>query len=149
MHKFPALLIGALSAMMLSAAMAAGAPGAGTGMSASSAAANPNQEISTALQHAGMSAGSSALADVHMHLQHVINCLVGPSGKGYDAKAADPCKGQGTGALNDVGDMSKQRMALEMALKTADKGLAQKELKLAQQEAKEVMKELQDAQKAK
>ncbi|HEY3644930.1 MAG TPA: hypothetical protein VGM16_06280 [Gammaproteobacteria bacterium] len=149
MNKFSSLLIGCLSATALTAAMAAGAPAAGTGMSASDAAgsANPDQEIATALQHAGMSAGSSKLEDVHAHLHHVINCLEGPSGEGYDSTAEDPCKGQGTGAINDVKNKSKERKELDDAVKYANKGLKENDLKKAQKEAKKAMDELKDAQK--
>lgn len=148
MRKLTSLLIGCSSLVVLSAAIAAGAPGAGTGMGASGAGpANPDQEISTALQHAGMSAGSSKLEDVHAHLHHVINCLVGPSGEGFDATAEDPCKGQGSGAINDVDNKSKQRKKLDEAVKDANKGLKDNDLKKAQKYAKDVMKDLQDAQK--
>jgi hypothetical protein len=112
-------------------------------------AANPDQEIATALQHAGMSAGSSKLEDVHNHLHHVINCLVGPSGQGFDSTAENPCNGQGTGAINDVDNKSKQRKKLDTAVKDANKGLKENDLKKAQKEAKEVMDDLQAAQKAK
>jgi hypothetical protein len=37
--------------------------------------------------HAGMALGAADLKLVHTHLHHVINCLVGPSGKGFDAQA--------------------------------------------------------------
>ena len=149
MRKLISLLIGCSSLAALSAAIAAGAPGAGTGMGASATGpANPDQEISTALQHAGMSAGSSKLEDVHAHLQHVINCIVGPSGTGFDASAEDPCKGQGTGAINDVDNKSKERKELDEAVKDANKGLKDNDMKKAQKYAKDVMKDLQDAQKA-
>ena len=148
MNMLPSLLVGCLSAAALTTVMAAGAPGAGTGMgAASSGTANPDQEISTALQHAGMSAGSSKLEDVHAHLHHVLNCLVGPSGQGYDSTAENPCKGQGTGAINDVQNKSKERGELDDAVKEANKGLKENDLKKAQKDAKKVMEELQDAQK--
>jgi hypothetical protein len=151
MNKLPSLLIGCLSATALSAAMAAAAPAASTAMGANSMSgtANPDQEIATALRHAGMSAGSSTIADVHNHLHHVLNCLVGPSGAGYDATAEDPCKGQGTGAVNDVYNKSKERKKLDAAVKDANKGLKEDDLKKAQKEAKEVMDDLKAAQKAK
>lgn len=148
MNKLSSLLIGCLSATALTAAMAAGAPGAGTGMGASAAGgANADQEIATALQHAGMSAGSSKLEDVHAHLHHVINCIEGPSGQGYDSSAENPCKGQGTGAINDVANKSKERKELDEAVEDANKGLKENDLKKAQKHAKKVMKDLQDAQK--
>jgi hypothetical protein len=150
MRKLTSLFLGCSSLAIASVAFGAGAPGAGTGMGASAAgAANPDQEIATALQHAGMSAGSSKLEDVHAHLQHVINCIVGPSGAGFDATAEDPCKGQGNGAVNDVDNKSHQRKELDEALKDANKGLKDNDMKKAQKYAKDVMKELQEAQKAK
>jgi len=136
MNKLSSLLVACLSTAALTAAMAAGT-------------ANPDQEIATALQHAGMSAGSSKLEDVHAHLHHVINCLVGPSGQGYDSTAENPCKGQGTGAINDVDNKSKQRKKLDEAVEDANKGLKENDLKEAQKQAREVMKDLQDAQKDK
>jgi hypothetical protein len=148
MRRLATLLIGCSSLAVISGAIAAAAPGASTAMGATGAA-NPDQEIATALQHAGMSAGSSKLEDVHMHLHHVINCLVGPSGQGFDATAENPCNGQGTGAINDVENKSKQRKKLDTAVKDANKGLKENDLKKAQKEAKEVMDDLQAAQKAK
>lgn len=146
MNKLPSLLIGCIAATALTGAFAAGAPGAGTGMAASGTA-NPDQEVSTALQHAGMSAGSSKLEDVHAHLHHVLNCLEGSSGQDYDSTAENPCKGQGSGAVNDVDNKSKQRKQLDDAIKDANKGLKENDLKKAQKDAKKVMKDLQDAQK--
>jgi hypothetical protein len=149
MRMYPTLLI-ALCSLPVAAAFAAAASGASTGMGASAGGtANPDQEVATALQHAGMSAGSSKLEDVHMHLHHVINCLVGPSGDGYDSTAENPCKGQGTGAINDVDNKSKQRKKLDEAVKDANKGLKDNDLKKAQKYAKDVMEDLQAAQKAK
>ena len=149
MRRSISLLIGCSSLALASIAFA-DAPAASSGMGASAAgAANPDQEISTALQHAGMSAGSSKLEDVHAHLHHVINCLVGPSGNGFDSTAEDPCKGQGSGAINDVDNKSKKRKELDEAVKDANKGLKDNDLKKAQKYAKDVMKDLQDAQKAK
>lgn len=139
MRTLASLLIGCSSFVALSAAIAADAPGASP--------ANANQEVATALQHAGMSAGSSKIDDVHAHLHHVINCLVGPSGQGFDATAADPCTGQGTGAVNDLDSKSPRRAKLDQAVKDAGMGLKENDLKKAQQEAKDVMKDLEDAQK--
>ncbi len=148
MRRLTTLLISCSSFAVISGAIAAAAPGASTAMGATGTA-NPDQEIATALQHAGISAGSSKLEDVHMHLHHVINCLVGPSGQGFDSTAENPCNGQGTGAINDVDNKSKQRKKLDTALKDANKGLKENDMKKAQKEAKEVMDDLQAAQKAK
>jgi hypothetical protein len=139
-------LLIALCSLPLTAALAATTPAASTGMAANGAA-DPDQEIATALQHAGMSAGSSKLEDVHAHLHHVLNCLEGSSGQDYDATAENPCKGQGSGAVNDVQNKSKERGELDDAIKEANKGLKENDLKKAQKYAKKAMDELKDAQK--
>src|ERR1700687_3076084 len=43
-------------------------------------------ETVAAQTHATLAAEGSDIAGVHMHLHHAINCLVGPGGRGYDAK---------------------------------------------------------------
>jgi hypothetical protein len=43
-------------------------------------AADAGKEIATAAQHAGYAADSTAIGMAHAHLQHTINCLVGPQG---------------------------------------------------------------------
>jgi hypothetical protein len=48
-------------------------------------------------------------------MHHVINCLVGPKGNGFDAAADNPCKGLGNGAIPD----SKGDAALQAKLKAA------------------------------
>ena len=42
-------------------------------------------ELTVADQHAGFAAKAATVDMVHMHLHHVLNCLVGPSGPGFDA----------------------------------------------------------------
>ncbi len=64
--------------------------------------ASASTEIARAAEHAGFSAASNSLLVAHMHLHHTLNCLVGPGGNGFDAKAADPCKGMGNGAIPDT-----------------------------------------------
>jgi len=80
--------------------------------------------------------GERGIATARMHLHHVINCLVGPGGEGYDLTVPDlgpgrggapqtpgpmdPCAGDKTnkGALNDAtGPAQKQKIqaALDMA----------------------------------
>ena len=48
------------------------------------------KEIATAQAHAGFAAAGTDLKTVQMHLHHVVNCIVGPKGKGYDATQANP-----------------------------------------------------------
>ncbi|HEX2667474.1 MAG TPA: hypothetical protein VHP13_03780 [Gammaproteobacteria bacterium] len=145
-HKI--VLISALPALLLaSAGFAAGAPDAG--MNPGSSGMDVSKEISTALTHAQMSASSGDIKMVHEHMQHVVNCLVGPQGPEYDANAEDPCKGMGKGAMNDVDSKSAQHKKLDKALTEAKDSLKKDSVKGAQGEAKDVVKYLQDAQEAK
>src|SRR5690242_3260070 len=109
------------------AALALLAPRAASGADAA-------KEVSTAEQHAGFAASAKDLNMVHTHLHHVVNCLVGPKGKGYDSKAANPCKEYGAGAIPDTTDASKKQM-LEEAMKEAQKGLGENNLAAAQKSA--------------
>ncbi|CAA7617577.1 hypothetical protein [Magnetospirillum sp. SS-4] len=97
------------------------------------AAADAAKEITTAAAHAGMAAGSPDMKMVQSHLQHVVNCLVGPGGAGFDANQANPCKGQGMGAIPD--SPADKRMALEAALKMARDGMAESDLDKAKAKA--------------
>ena len=47
-------------------------------------------ELSTAQTHAGMAATQADITMAHKHLQHAVNCLVGPNGTGFDAAAGNP-----------------------------------------------------------
>ncbi len=111
--RYLALLLAAGCLAVSSAAMA-------------DAASSAMKQVATAVEHAHYSSQGKTAKVVHLHLHHVINCLVGAKGDGFYAKAGDPCKGQGDGALNDlqsagnsVPDMAKVQTLLEQA-----KGLA-------------------------
>ncbi|CUW38990.1 conserved exported protein of unknown function [Magnetospirillum sp. XM-1] len=112
---------------ILSAALAA------AGLSVLSAfpvlAGDSKAQVTTAAAHAGMAATAAELKMVKGHLQHVINCLVGPAGEGYDAAQANPCKDQGFGAIPDA-PMDKMP-----ALKIAKDGAAESDLAKAQEKA--------------
>ena len=49
----------------------------------------------TAAEHAGMAAQAEQLSEIHQHLQHVLNCLEGSTGKDFKASASNPCTGKG------------------------------------------------------
>jgi len=101
------------------------------------------KQVATAVAHAGMAMGATDLATAHAHLHHVVNCLVGPSGKGFDAKAEDPCKGMGDGAIADSkGDMTAVDR-LHVAVGQAERGLKAGTLDAAHADAKQVMETLQ------
>ena len=87
------------------------------------AAGDAQKEIDTAIKHAQFAAKMSTVDQTHLHLHHVVNCLVGPNGQGFDAKAGNPCKGQGNGAINDAKAGSDQQKLLEDALVVAEIGL--------------------------
>ena len=113
--------------------------GAGLVIAASAARADMdvNKEVSTAAQHAGLAAGSKELPMAQMHLHHVINCLVGPKGKGFDAAPGNPCKDQGNGAIPDTKD-KKQKATLQQALTKANAGLKAKDMATAQKDATQI-----------
>lgn len=93
-----------------------------------------SKEVSTAADHAGYAAASTTIAAAHMHLHHTINCLVGPTGTGFDANEMDPCMGQGDGAIKDTTDAAKQQM-LNAAVTKAEAGLATDDLPTAAKDA--------------
>ena len=127
-HFVPALL---LACALPLAAQAAGANAAAS------------KQVATAAAHAGMALGASDLDMVHAHLHHVVNCLVGPSGKAFDAKAADPCKDMGQGAIVDAKGDAPMQARLHSALSEAEHGLKTTTLESAHADAKKVMSTLQ------
>jgi hypothetical protein len=63
-----------------------------------------NTELATALTHAGFAAQYDAVAEVELHLHHVVNCLEGPAGKNFYQTAGNVCQGQGNGIFADLKD---------------------------------------------
>ena len=92
------------------------------------------KEVSTAATHAGLAAKAADMKMTQTHLQHVVNCLVGPQGKGFDATPGNPCKDQGNGAIPDTKD-KKQKASLNQALAKARAGLKAKDMAAAQKAA--------------
>ncbi|HET6804415.1 MAG TPA: hypothetical protein VFH59_03105 [Frateuria sp.] len=101
------------------------------------------REVKTAAAHAGMAMGAADLKMAHAHLQHVINCLVGPSGNGYDAQAENPCKGMGQGAIPDAKGDAARQSRLEAAATQARQGLKATTVDRAHAAAQKVMSSLQ------
>jgi hypothetical protein len=97
-------------------------------------AADLGSEIVTAETHAGLAAQASDIAGVHMHLHHALNCIVGPSGNGFDAKEMNPCANSGAGALVDETDVSKKPI-LEKAEASAEAGIAATDVEAARKDA--------------
>lgn len=92
-------------------------------------------EITTGQTHAGLAAKATDLAKVHMHLHHALNCLVGPSGDGFDSTNANPCAKDGNGAIPD--STGAQKTKLTAAAATAKAGIANNDLAGAQAAAQQ------------
>ncbi|HEX7324251.1 MAG TPA: hypothetical protein VF292_02715 [Rhodanobacteraceae bacterium] len=95
----------------------------GMSVAAFAQSSSAQTEINTAHAHALMAESATTVAMAHTHLHHVINCLVGPKGAGFDAAAGVPCKGQGNGAIPDSASDASQHAKLETALADAQAGL--------------------------
>ncbi len=89
---------------------------------AATAQADTDQELIHAYEHAAMASEANSVAQIHQHLHHVLNCLVGPAGDGYDAGQMNPCKGEGNGAIPDASGPAQKAM-LEQAAAKARAGL--------------------------
>jgi hypothetical protein len=100
----------------------------------SAQAADLGAEIVNARTHAGLAARARNLADVHMHLQHAVNCLVGPGGDGFDPKAMNPCANSGAGAIPDATDPARKNL-LEAAAERSRAGLAAADVDTARADA--------------
>jgi len=109
-----------------------------------SAAADAMEEVATATEHAGYAASSDQIEGVQTHLHHVVNCLVGPEGEGFDPDELNPCADLGNGAIPDTADAEKKQV-LEEALAEAMAGLETNELEAAQAHASEAATMLENA----
>lgn len=103
--------------------------------------ADAADEVSTAAQHAGFSAKATSLSVAHMHLHHTLNCLVGPGGRGFDAKQANPCSDKGSGAIPDTTDAAAKKTLERIASRTR-RALASKDLATVQKDATTIQTEL-------
>ena len=98
-------------------------------------------EISIAAQHAGFAAAAPNLTQTHMHLHHAVNCLVGPSGSGFDSTNMNPCAKSGNGAIPDETDTAI-KAKLESAVTTAEAGIAASDEATAKMDATNVANSL-------
>jgi hypothetical protein len=97
-------------------------------------AADPGAEITNAASHAALAAQAGNLNGVHTHMHHALNCLVGPTGDGFDTKEMNPCAQSGNGAIPDTTDQMK-KTKLMAARDHLSKGLAEVNLSTAKAEA--------------
>ncbi|HXS03972.1 MAG TPA: hypothetical protein VN731_05815 [Rhodanobacter sp.] len=102
-----------------------------------------SNQVSVAGIHADMALDATDLGTVQLHLHHVINCLEGPAGKDFDAKATNPCHGMGQGAIVDAKDDPHVEARLNEALQQARSGLHAKTLQDARASAQQVFNLLQ------
>ena len=85
--------------------------------------ADAASEIATAAQHAGLAAAAPNLSQTHMHLHHVMNCLVGPKDGDFDKTNINPCAQMGNGAFPDESN-AEIKAKLQSAMSAAGDGIA-------------------------
>lgn len=106
-------------------------------------------EIATAKVHATAASQIDTLAGAQLHLHHVINCLVGPHGAGYSARAEalseNHCDHLGNGAVADSTAEPATHQLTGEALQAAQAGLHATTLDAAHADAAKVLKLLAKA----
>ena len=107
-------------------------------------AGDSSEQAAIAAQHAGLASNEAEIANVHSHLHHAVNCLVGPSGVGFNAAAGNPCDGMGEGAIAEAAD-ADTRMAYENALTQALSGLGSQDVVTAKDAAGRAQETLENA----
>jgi hypothetical protein len=113
----------------------AGAFAAAALLSAPALADGP-QAITTAKTHAGFAAGGMNIGEVQRHLHHVLNCIVGPGGQGFDAMPGNPCNAAG-GAIPQTADAAT-KAKLENAATMARNGIAATDVNAAKKAASDI-----------
>lgn len=81
---------------------------------APAALADGPQAVGIAANHAGLAAAAGGIDMVHTHLHHVLNCLVGPGGDGFDAGPGNPC-GMAGGAIPQTTDAATKTKLMTAA----------------------------------
>jgi hypothetical protein len=110
---------------------------AGTTLLSTAALADGPQAIATAANHAGLAAAAGGIDMVHTHLHHVLNCLVGPGGNGFDAAPGNPCANAGGGAIPQTADAA-MKTKLEAAATQARAGIANADMAASKTVASDV-----------
>ena len=89
---------------------------AGLLLPSGAALAGIGEELTIAQTHSLLAyrSGGRGVGGAKTHLQHVLNCLVGPGGEGYNITPPmmDPCSGSGKGALNDAANPAQKEKVL-------------------------------------
>jgi hypothetical protein len=102
-------------------------------------AADLRSEIVNAGEHAEYAAEAATIDEVHFHLHHSLNCLVGPKGDGFDRTQMNPCVNSGNGIIPDATD-PKLVAVFQAAAAKARAGLASNDLAAAKADATETAK---------
>jgi hypothetical protein len=102
-------------------------------------AADLRGEIVNAGEHAEYAGEASTIDEVHFHLHHSLNCLVGPKGDGFDRTQMNPCVNSGNGIIPDETD-PKLIAVFQSAAAKARVGLASNDLAAAKADATEAAK---------
>jgi hypothetical protein len=96
-----------------------------------------SHELTQATLHANYAATASSIEELHEHLHHLVNCLVGPDDPAFNADHLNPCHGLGSGAIPDsVDGMRKESLKntlehVQAALRTDDFILAKDAARIA------------------
>lgn len=124
-----------------------------TGIAVAAPIRNASREIATAKVHATVAAQVDTLTGAQLHLHHVINCLVGPHGRGWDAAAEamseNHCTHLGNGAIADSAHDPAVHRNAEAALHAAQAGIHAATLDTVHRDARDVLAALDRAQHAK
>ena len=105
--------------------------------------ADAASEIATAAQHAGFAAAAPNLAQMHMHLHHVVNCLVGPRDGDFDKTIMNPCAQEGNGAFPDESDPAI-KAKIQSVMSVAEDGIASSDEATAKKDAASVETQLKE-----
>lgn len=79
-------------------------------------------EVESAFHYANLAYHADDVVFARSSLQKAIDCLVGPDGKQFRAVIANPCAGQGMGAIRDI-DRALPDWELQRAVEEASLGL--------------------------
>lgn len=136
-----------LSALLMFGAMSAMAATPPT------SATDPQQGVVNARIHATVASKVDTIDAVHLHLHHVINCLEGPHGTLYSAKAeaqsAYHCNDVGEkGAVDDPQAGSQARKLAQQAVREAVAGIHATTVNAGHHDAADVIRTLDAVQRA-
>ena len=105
--------------------------------------ADVSAQATVAANHAGMASKAEAVDMIHLHLHHVVNCLVGKDGTGYDIGSGNPCAKAGNGLIPE--GSAAQKTKFMAAATAASNGIAATDLAAAQKDAADAASDINGA----